>query len=576
MIKKLLLTTGLLLPLTVLALEIQPGKLFTDVRSNAPELAAINLLAREGIMQGYTSGRFNPSRLINRAEFLKVAVETAPANNVLEASMPAADGSIQSGTAWCFPDARVGEWFLPYACALKEAGIIQGKTFPRRFGDQAYLDPSEPVTYGEALKILTLAFQYDVSSAPGHWAEKYYLSAAKKKVDIPVTINLDTPLTRAQAARLSAAFLSESEGMLDTYRLAEAGVYGSSISSSHTSSHSNSSVSSSLSSPSSPSSTSSSSSSSSSSSALFTLPATSHFLLVGQKSDAIGSGIIRSENEPAKVVAAQIKLFQDVRSLHSIELVTEKGDIIATLLQRTTTDLSDYKQTFELQLQPEKYFPIPANADIRVIARAVVKTPENAGFSDELIHMRLFSVTIHGDITNTTKNIPFAPPFPKHQTAFGRIVSIARTSPATAPLISGMNTTLTSFAVQSEVIAGKAVALSQLTFAFEKMGTVGVSNIRLRKEGAGEVTCSMNEQERTIACPQLKDGIGGIAGGTPLSLSLIADVDVPSQTITPSFQVSLGSAGSPEALGSIDWTDFSGTFRWIEGASPVVVGTMLR
>lgn len=272
-----------------------------------------------------------------------------------------------------------------------------------------------------------------------------------------------------------------------------------------------------------------------------------------------------------------MKLFSEVRSIQQLELVTDKGDVIAVLNRRVNTDTSDYKLTFDAQVQPENQFTMPQDTDVPVVLRAVVRSLNNAGFSDELLHVRSISVTMKGDATSQTINVPINGPFPKHQTAFGRITSVLRTSPATATLQTGTNVIISSYAFTGEAVEGKNLKLRQLVFTLVKNGSVTVSNWSLVHPASGaSVACSMNEEFMTITCPLMNQPIGALSAGTPLVLDLTASVTVPTGMGDSVLQTSLATAGSPESLGSIEWTDESGTFRWIEGATPVVIGTRLQ
>lgn len=558
MLKRTLLITALLVPLTALALEIQPADFYSDVRSGSSEAAGINLLTREEIVQGYGDRYFGPSRLVNRAEFLKIAMLASPDGYEL--------GAADQG---CFPDVKAGDWFAPYVCAAKAAGIVSGNANPKIPQDQWLFDPGNTVTYDAALKMLALLYRYEIPSVEGiDWAEPYYQAAKEKGVDLPIRITFNTPMTRGMAARLAGAFLAENAGMLSEYRLAESGHYSSESSSISSSS----SVSSSLSS----SQSSSVSSSSSSVAPLFTVPAVSHFLIVGTTTDAIANGTLRSAGETSKVQLVQVKLFTEVRSIDHLELVTEQGQLIANLTRRLNTDVSDYKLTFEAQVQPENQYTLPQDTDVKVVLRAVVRTLTNAGFSEELLQVRTMSVTMKGDATNQTVNVPVSGPFPKHQTAFGRITGVTRASPETAPLQSGTNVTIGSYSLTNDVIAGKNMKLRQLVFSLAKSGPVTLSNWKLVNPASqASSACTFNEQFMTIACSALDQAVGIFSTGTPLILDLKATVNVPAGTQSI-VETSLSAAGSPESLGSIEWTDESGIFRWIEGPSPVVTGTRLQ
>lgn len=557
MLKKILLPIALLVPVIALALEIQPADFYIDVRSNAPEAAGINLLTREGIVQGYKNRRFGPTRVINRAEFLKIAILASPDGYELPA--------VSEG---CFSDVRTEDWFAPYVCAAKEAGIVSGHADVTKPQSAWLFRPGETVNYDAALKMLVLLYRYPIKDIPGQdWAEPYYQAAAEKGTDLPVRITFDTPLTRAMAARLVAAFLAESRDQLEQFRMAEAQSYETESSAS-----SSGSLSSSLSS----SSSSVASSSSSSGTSLFILPPVSHFLITGMASDAIAAGLLRSNGETAKVAAVQVKLFQESRAIDRVELVTKDGTVIAALLKRTTTDLSDYKLTYEIQIIPEQQYTIPADTDVPVILRAVVKSRDSGGFSEELVQVRTSSITVRGESTNETRNVLLDAPFPKHQTAFGRITGVSRVSVASAKLSTGTGFLIGSFSFSSSAVAGTTLSLRQLMFSVHRTGSVVVQNWTLQNHETGAfVACSFNEMAMTVTCPNLLP-LAILHRDTPLTLDLKANTYVSPHTTDATLEVFLDLAGTPEVLGNVEWTDGTGQFRWIEGPSPVARGTRLQ
>lgn len=553
---KRLLPVALLVPVIALALEIQPADFYIDVRFNAPEAAGINLLTREGILQGYGNRRFGPTRLINRAEFLKIAILASPDGYELPA--------VGEG---CFPDVQSQGWFAPYVCAAKAAGIVSGHADPATAQNAWLFRPGDPVHYDAALKMLVLLYRYPIPDVPGlDWAEPYYRAAAQKGTDLPVRITFDTPLTRGMAARLAGAFLAQSQGQLDQFRLAEAGRYGTASSAS-----SSSSISSSASSISSV-----ASSSSLSTKPLFMLPPVSHFLRTGEASDAIASGVLRSTAESAKVAAVQVKVFQESRAIERLEVVLSDGTVIAKLLKRTTTDLPDYKLTYETQIVPEQQYSIPANTDVPVALRAVVRVRDLGGFSEELVQVRTFSVTIRGETTNETKNLGLNGPFPKHQTSFGRITGVGRVSPVSAKLASGTGFLIGSFSFSGSAVNDTTLSLRQLNFSVYRTGTVLVQGWTLQnRETGASTTCSFNEAAMTVTCPNLLL-LAAIRRDAPLVMDLKANIFVSPSATDASLEVFLDAAGSPESLGSVEWTDGTGQFRWIEGPSPVARGTRLQ
>jgi len=289
--------------------------------------------------------------------------------------------------------------------------------------------------------------------------------------------------------------------------------------------------------------------------------------------------VLRPQGEATKISLVQVKVFQEVRSIEKLELLTTDGKLIATLFRRVTANTTDYKQTFDAIIQPEDQIAFPADTDTMFVLRAVVKTIANAGFSEELLQVRTFNVTHVGIDSNQAINTPFAGPFPKHQTSFGRITSVTSVSPLTASAVSGTGVTLGSFAFSGSVDSTRSLAVSQLTFTLQKTGDVTLQNLLVRNPETGITSsCSLNVQTMTIFCPNLSSSTGKMSRTTPLVLDVIADLTVsPNQTGVVSIGADLVMAGSPESIGAVEWTDTSGSFRWIESAvEPLARGTRFQ
>jgi hypothetical protein len=79
-----------------------------------------------------------------------------------------------------------------------------------------------------------------------------------------------------------------------------------------------------------------------------------------------------------------------------------------------------------------------------------------------------------------------------------------------------------------------------------------------------------------VSCALIPGAIGTFDGSTPLPLELRANMSLTAGVTTPYIQVSLPAAGSTESFGSVQWTDGSTTFNWIEGSSPLLTGTRFQ
>ena len=110
-----------------------------------------------------------------------------------------------------------------------------------------------------------------------------------------------------------------------------------------------------------------------------------------------------------------------------------------------------------------------------------------------------------------------------------------------------------------------------------KTGQLTLTNPRVLMHGTDvAASCTYNQEAATISCPQLANTQPGYLGAGKTTLDLVADVSKTGSAAV-SVQASLGASGSPESLGSVEWTDGSGIFRWIEGGkNPIATGTLFQ
>lgn len=184
----------LLAGLLVNLLSMQAGAMaFSDVGSNHPGYLYINYFYEQGIFSGYPDGTFQPDRVLNRAEQLKIYM-------LLAGISP--DANIYKN---CFDD--VGEeWFARYVCYAKTQGIVQG------YGD-GYFRPAQQVNKVEALKMLAETQNWNLITASTasfgdtpltEWYSTYVETARKWNL-IDGGENLFEPaagISRAQTAEL--------------------------------------------------------------------------------------------------------------------------------------------------------------------------------------------------------------------------------------------------------------------------------------------------------------------------------------------------------------------------------------
>jgi hypothetical protein len=165
---------------------------FYDIKYNRyrPEISS---LVDKGVLQGYNDNTFKPDSQINRAEFLKIILESA-ADKI----------TIDEAAQNCFRDVRE-EWFAKYVCTAKELGIIQG------YSDGNF-KPEQTVNYVEALRMiyeLNNLGLYQNLTIPSNqeWYQPYVKLAAIEEIFVPeLNRDYDSLLTRDQVAYLIEVF----------------------------------------------------------------------------------------------------------------------------------------------------------------------------------------------------------------------------------------------------------------------------------------------------------------------------------------------------------------------------------
>jgi len=165
---------------------------FSDVAPDHTNEQAISYVQDQSIVQGYPDGTFRPDRPVNRAEFLKILILAVSAD-----FNPAECQHTRS-----FPDVPLTEWFNDYVCIGKDRGYVKG------YPDGTFR-PTQTITFVEAAKIMTNAFQLDSrfemitdsEMAPPWFAQ--YVAALDDHHAIPLTIDSAGHfLTRGEMAEM--------------------------------------------------------------------------------------------------------------------------------------------------------------------------------------------------------------------------------------------------------------------------------------------------------------------------------------------------------------------------------------
>ena len=133
---------------------------------------AISDLHARGIVEGYADNTFRPYKKINRAEFLKIAIESYfPEINMYNPNFR------------CFNDVDINDWFNKYVCFAKQNGIISG------YSDGSFR-PMQNITLAEALKVSlgSSGFNYFQSLDLNEPWYSEYINAARVNGLLPLSI----------------------------------------------------------------------------------------------------------------------------------------------------------------------------------------------------------------------------------------------------------------------------------------------------------------------------------------------------------------------------------------------------
>lgn len=176
--KLLVLAIALFIPLS-------SAMAYSDVTASNPAYDAINYLTENKIVSGYEDGTFQPSDHIDRAEFLKIMIE----------SKYSADDFNSYSTANCFSDVPANEWYTKYVCFAKSNNIIAGY-------DDGTFQPETYINFAESSKIVANTYKIPVlTTSPWY---KAYVQALESRHATPTDLStFDQLMTRGQMAEIA-------------------------------------------------------------------------------------------------------------------------------------------------------------------------------------------------------------------------------------------------------------------------------------------------------------------------------------------------------------------------------------
>ncbi len=174
---------------------------FNDVLPENEFFFAVNFVANEEIVNGYTEGDFRSENEINRAEFTKILVGAKFADELERFEL----------TESCFPDFTVDDWFAKFVCFAKENGILGG--YP-----DGEFKPANSVNLAEAITILVKSFGFSVNvNTEKEWFTPFFDKAEQLKILPQSFIEVSKELTRGQMSELVMRAIKYSRGELVDY-----------------------------------------------------------------------------------------------------------------------------------------------------------------------------------------------------------------------------------------------------------------------------------------------------------------------------------------------------------------------
>lgn len=126
-----------------------PSVTFTDINAHFAKVD-IAILAAKGIIEGRSSGRFEPNETLNRAEAVKLAVKAFYSNKESTDFIEQFQSLHPTYGYLYFKDVVINSWYAGYIGIAKEQGIISGTS-------EGNFEPTRSVTRAEFLKIVLSA-----------------------------------------------------------------------------------------------------------------------------------------------------------------------------------------------------------------------------------------------------------------------------------------------------------------------------------------------------------------------------------------------------------------------------------
>ena len=145
---------------------------------------AVQFLAEQGIIEGYSDGTFKPDQEINRAEFLKIVLESA-------------DISGNECEELSYSDVDPSAWYYDIVCDATAENIVEG------YPDGTFR-PAENINLAEASKIVAKVNELDteVTDSTEAWYQQFIRALQENKVVANTLQEVTQRVSRGEMAQM--------------------------------------------------------------------------------------------------------------------------------------------------------------------------------------------------------------------------------------------------------------------------------------------------------------------------------------------------------------------------------------
>lgn len=204
------------------ALDVTPdfAKNFKDIDANETYDEGILFLKQAGVVQGdSTTGEFKPERTLNRAEMLKILIESMYADSQTftgEADsnadkIAALQAELEKYKQKCFDDVEANQWYSKYVCYAKAKGWIVGYLNGKVFR------PGQEVNFVESLKMSLQVQGVAYEEDKEQWYRPIVKKAAENNFIPPDVKDFNDKFKRNQMADMVTRMIKKKQGNLEKY-----------------------------------------------------------------------------------------------------------------------------------------------------------------------------------------------------------------------------------------------------------------------------------------------------------------------------------------------------------------------